>query len=102
MHDKIMAAQKAITRKENEKFVSEVEEFSRAFGIKSCVFGSAMTQQLMRGAKYLDVSEIKISNVVTTEKNGTALLDVYYPKKAVSNKVKLIKAGNGWAIDTME
>lgn len=101
MYDKIINAHKAILNKENEKAIYEIEEFSRAFGLPTCVFSSAMSEYIMRGAKILDVSEIKISSVQTMNNTGTANLDVYYPKEAKSNKVKLVKIGTGWAIDAV-
>lgn len=102
MHDKVKNAHKAIIKKENEKAIYEIEEFSRVFGLKTCVFSSAMTGYVMRGAKILDISEIKMSDVVTMNNTGTANLDVYFPKEAKSNKVRLVKIGTGWAIDDIK
>lgn len=99
IHEKIRNAHMAILNKENEKAILEIEEFSRAFGLKSCAFSTLLSEYIMRGAKILDVSEIKISQVVTEGFNGSAILDVYFPKEAKSNAVQLIKIGNGWAID---
>lgn len=102
MYDKIISAHKAIIKKENEKAIHEIEEFSRVFGLRTCVFSSEMAKYIMRGAKVLDISEIKMSDVVTVNNTGTASLDVYFPKEAKSNKIKLVKIGSGWAIDSIE
>lgn len=102
MYDKIKNAHRAIAKKENEKAICEIEEFSRVFGLRTCAFSSIMSDYIMRGAKTVDVSEIKISNVQTTNSTGTATLDVFFPNKAKSNSVKLVKIGSGWAIDEVE
>lgn len=102
MLEKIRNSQNRILQKENEKAIIEIEEFSRAFGLISAVFSRSMTGFIMRGAKILEISEIKISDVVTVNNNGSATLDVYFPKEATSNKVKLVKIGSGWAIDAVD
>ncbi len=102
MYEKLLNVHKAIVKKENEKAILEMEEFSRAFGLKTCAFSTIMSDFIMRGANVLDISDIKISHVQTANSSGSATLDIYFPSKANSNSVKLVKIGTGWAIDDIQ
>ncbi len=99
MLDKIKNAHGALRKKENAKAINEIEEFSRVFGLSSCAFSNTMAEYIMKGVKVVDISDIKFSNVVTKNNSGNATLDVYFPKQAKSQKVKLIKVGTGWAME---
>lgn len=89
--------QKYIQQKKPDSSVSAIEQFSRAFGFNLCVYNNFFATLIMRGLKYVDISELSFD-----EKKESGVAHIYFEGIAKRGKIKLVKQGTGWTIDAVE